>query len=378
MKFLYLLDSYTRGGAQLGLATLVENGFFEDHEVTICALSGVSLVERLEASVGPQHVISLLGRGPLNTGKVLISIVPLLKLLWRERPNVMIVSLPRANVVGRVASLFFPSVKVVSFEHNTDYRNKFSPVLKYTSPLVAGVFFDHQETWASVQKPFYPDLAPERSCYVPLVMFSEVPETVSDKAFPRKEPAFRIISAGRLTAQKNYVELLYAIRKLLDDGYNVELLIAGTGELETTLRETAVLLGLQDRVSLPGFLKDWASLCSEFDIYVQTSLYEGLCISVLEAMAQAMLVVASDVGGIRQYGRDRGNMIKIQGETRAEIAKSLAAAMTLDRSAVLQLRHNALRTVQDEFGPSTVKRHWRTAMGFLLELSNRSGNASAA
>src|ERR1019366_7985419 len=65
------------------------------------------------------------------------------------------------------------------------------------------------------------------------------------------------------------------------------------------------------------------------DIYVQPSLHEGLCISVLEAMAQGMLVVASDVGGIKQYGHDRNNMIKIKGETHMEIAEGLAWLIAL-------------------------------------------------
>ena len=283
----------------------------------------------------------------------------------------MIISLARANLIGRFASMFFPSMKVITFEHNTHYRNKLTHLLRYTSHWVDGVLVDHHETWDKLRNFFYPYLASDRSFYVPLVTFPAVMETVLENASPRKEGGLvRIMSAGRLTAQKNYVELLYAIRSLLDAGHNVELFIAGKGELEDELRETVIMLGLQDHVSLPGFLKDWTSRCAEFDVYVQPSVHEGLCISVLEAMAQGMLVVASDVGGIRQYGQDNVNMIKIRGVTRKEIAGALAGAMALDSAAVSQLRRNAVLTVKDEFGPATVTHQWHSAMQNLVKLAS--------
>jgi hypothetical protein len=43
MKFLYFLDCYSDGGAELGFATLVENGFFANHQLSICAMTGEGL-----------------------------------------------------------------------------------------------------------------------------------------------------------------------------------------------------------------------------------------------------------------------------------------------------------------------------------------------
>ena len=89
MKFLYFLDCYADGGAELGLATLVENGFFENHEVSICAMTGKGTsYERLKASSIPRHVLRFCGTRPFNTWSVLLSIFPLLRFIWRERPAI--------------------------------------------------------------------------------------------------------------------------------------------------------------------------------------------------------------------------------------------------------------------------------------------------
>ena len=66
-------------------------------------------------------------------------------------------------------------------------------------------------------------------------------------------------------------------------------------------------------------------------------------------MARGILAVTSDLRGIRQYGRDNVNLLKIKGETRKEIAGTLAAAMAFDNAAVSQLRRNVVLPIKDEF-----------------------------
>ena len=55
---------------------------------------------------------------------------------------------------------------------------------------------------------------------------------------------------------------------------------------------------LSDKIKLLGFRRDIASLLGQWDIYVQPSLWEGLCMTVVEAMACGLPVIASNVGGV--------------------------------------------------------------------------------
>lgn len=375
LRVVYLLDGYSNGGAELGLATLVEHGFFAGQDLEVCAIvrdTGASY-ERLRARLGEDRVKFFFNAASLKSWHLSAAAVLLWKELRRYRPDILVISLPRSNLIGRAVSLFFPRLKVVTFEHNTRYRNRLGLLLKWTSPLVDVVLFDHPETWSHIRTAYYPRLGDGCGRYVPLIMLNprELPEEdASERSYEEagRSPArgpFRIISAGRLTKQKNYEELLRAVASLRDLGHDVTLSIVGDGELRESLQSLAQTLAISDRVSFPGFVERWTSQCQAFDAYVQCSLHEGLCISVLEAMSQGMVVLTTDVGGIRQYGRDRSNMLKIRDGSASAIVEAIQAAMVCKGPARRDLRRNAVQTVRSEFGPDVVRGHWREAIRFL-------------
>lgn len=105
-------------------------------------------------------------------------------------------------------------------------------------------------------------------------------------------------AVGRLHEQKGHIYLIRAIRQLIDDGLWVSGFIAGSGPLQETLQLEIDRLRLTGIVRLLGHRTDVASLLNACDIFAQPSLYEGLPLSVLEAMAAARPVVATQVDGI--------------------------------------------------------------------------------
>jgi glycosyltransferase involved in cell wall biosynthesis len=77
-------------------------------------------------------------------------------------------------------------------------------------------------------------------------------------------------------------------------------LIFGEGELRTALARQIKHLGLEHRVSLVGFRADILSLLKGLDLFVLSSLAEGLGTSILDAMAASKAVVATTAGGIAE------------------------------------------------------------------------------
>jgi glycosyltransferase involved in cell wall biosynthesis len=98
-----------------------------------------------------------------------------------------------------------------------------------------------------------------------------------------------------LAEPKNPFAILDVAERLRGEEITFE--IAGGGKLEENVREEIDERGLTN-VTLHGHVTDVPGFLSEVDVYFQPSLYEGLCITVLEAMATGLPVVASDVGGI--------------------------------------------------------------------------------
>lgn len=112
-----------------------------------------------------------------------------------------------------------------------------------------------------------------------------------------KPDTFVIGSIGRLEPQKRFDLLIDAVATLRSTYPHVRCVIAGDGSLKQTLACQIDALGLGDACVLLGHQHDVQALHHAFDLYVQSSDYEGTPNAVLEAMAFETPVVATDAGG---------------------------------------------------------------------------------
>ncbi len=101
----------------------------------------------------------------------------------------------------------------------------------------------------------------------------------------------------RLTEQKGICYLLDAMPSLIKAYPQIVLLIAGEGPLENKLKDQMNCLGISDNVKFLGPRLDLPELLQVFDLYVLPSIWEGLPMVLLEAMAAGCPIVATDVGG---------------------------------------------------------------------------------
>lgn len=104
-------------------------------------------------------------------------------------------------------------------------------------------------------------------------------------------------TVAHLTRQKGYPVLLEAARLVIDEGLPVRFIAAGRGPEEAAIRGIHERLALGDRFRLMGFRPDAIRLMSAFDLFVLASWYEGLPVTVMEALTLGVPVVATEVGG---------------------------------------------------------------------------------
>lgn len=116
-----------------------------------------------------------------------------------------------------------------------------------------------------------------------------------------------ILNIGNLTKQKNQINLIRAVPLVLKKGINIRLVIAGDGPLRKHLENELQTLGLEDNVNILGYREDVPKLLRAADLFVFPSLWEGLPIALLEALACGIPVLASDVP-IHQKILDNGNL----------------------------------------------------------------------
>jgi len=109
-----------------------------------------------------------------------------------------------------------------------------------------------------------------------------------------------ILAIGRLTEQKGHGYLIEAMPHIIKQHPNAHLLIVGEGELETSLKTQAAQTGYAQHIHFLGKRLDIPQLLAAAQIFVLPSLWEGLSIALLEAMAAAKPIVATAVSGTNQ------------------------------------------------------------------------------
>lgn len=106
-------------------------------------------------------------------------------------------------------------------------------------------------------------------------------------------------TVGRLKPQKDHATFLQAAREILDHNPSVRFIVVGDGPLRSELNAQARQLGLLPAMIFAGIRTDIPSVLSALDVFVLSSRWEGLPNAILEAMAAARPVVATDVSGIQ-------------------------------------------------------------------------------
>lgn len=138
----------------------------------------------------------------------------------------------------------------------------------------------------------------------------EVVRNGIDMPPPSREPrtpsseAFRLVAVGNLYPVKNHAALVRIVGALRDRGVPAELDVLGRGGEEASLRAEIGRLGLTDAVRLQGFRSDVDSFLRGADVFVSSSLSEQMPLSIMEAMARGLPVVASRVGGVPEIVDD--------------------------------------------------------------------------
>ena len=122
-----------------------------------------------------------------------------------------------------------------------------------------------------------------------------------------------ILNVGRLSEQKNHKLLIDVFNEIHKAYPKYILKIVGQGELEEELKKKVSDLGLKKSVIFEGVKPECFSYMNEADMFVMTSLWEGLPITLIEAMGTGLPIVTSNVGGIPDIIESYKNGIIVEG-----------------------------------------------------------------
>jgi len=156
--------------------------------------------------------------------------------------------------------------------------------------------------------------------------------------------SFIVGTLGRLSTQKGYTFLLEAAKKILSHKTPAVFLIAGDGPLRGQLEEYAKKLNISENVKFIGFRRNTATLLKIMDVFVLSSIDEGLPMAMLEAMAARIPVLVTSVGDIPKVieNNKNGNLVE---PGNSEILADKILSLLHNRPLCEQLADNAFDTV---------------------------------
>lgn len=292
------LPSLTGGGAERVMVTLA-NAFAAQGYTVDLVLATASGPYRKNVSRGVR-VVDLAAR------RVLFSLPALVRYLRRERPRAMLSALHHANVVAVWARQVArsPTVLVVS-ERNTLTASPISAkkravpsrlwLMKHTYPRADRVVAVSQGVAEDLVSAIGLRREHVQVIYNPVVTDEILRLSGEPVRHPWCVPGAPpvILAAGRLTEQKDFSTLIRAYA-LVRERRLGRLVILGEGEERGALEALIARLGLEDDVSLPGFVDNPFAWMRQARLFVLSSRWEGLPSVLIQAMACGTQVVSTD------------------------------------------------------------------------------------
>jgi glycosyltransferase involved in cell wall biosynthesis len=261
--------------------------------------------------VGANVVTSRFWRQPISPLLDLRAFWELFRLCRREKFDIVNTHTSKGGFLGRIAARLAGVPLVIHTAHGYafnevdskltalfyTYLEKFAA---YSCDLVISV--NEEERLIAIQKKVVsPDKIVTVLNGINVSKFENVVPTDSlRRELDPSGEAILIGATGRLTPQKGFTYLIRAMPFILEAYPHARVMFVGDGLLEAQLKSLAGELGIADQCQFLGFREDVPELLACFDIFVLPSLWEGLSISLLEAMAAGKPLVTTNIKGNRE------------------------------------------------------------------------------
>jgi glycosyltransferase involved in cell wall biosynthesis len=299
MKILYVITRAERGGAQVHLVDLLANLPPELKPVVATGETGYLSQECAKLEVPVAYIPGL--TQPVHPLKDLRALAALVGLIRQEKPDLVHAHTSKAGLLGRLAARITATPAVFT-AHTWSFTDGVSSLQsRFAIPLerfvagMGGKIITVSE--ANKEMALKGSIATSRSL---VRIWNGIPD-VTCRAKPGSNESVRLITVARFARQKDHGLLLQALSSI---GGKWRLVLAGDGPSRQDVEVSATRLGLRGRIDFVGDRSDIPQLLSESDIFILPSRWEGLPLSILEAMRAGLPVIATDVGGVAEIVTD--------------------------------------------------------------------------
>ncbi len=334
------------GGAQIHVRDLSLALNRLGHDVHLLSGSIYPVFKEIDQSQISYHYIKNLIRNihPLKDLKAFMEIRAYIK---RVGPDLVAVHSSKAGLIGRLAgrSLGVPTVFTAHGWAFTDgvstkKRILYSILEKVAAKISSGIItVSHYDQNLALKNRIAP------AGKIKVIHNGVIDGDSSVRSVLDLQPP-KLVMVARFAEPKNHPSLIKVLNEIRD--YQWQMVFIGDGPLREKSEELVKNLGLSDRVIFLGNRSDVQELLSSYQIFVLMSKWEGLPLSILEAMRSGLPVVAANVGGVSETIIDGYNGYLIPNGQPAELVEKLLILIT-NPALRVKMGHNARQRYQEHF-----------------------------
>ena len=305
MKIMLITPTLNLGGAEIMVENLANALIKLEHEVVVVSLYNFKspITDRLESNKVDVRYLSK------KSGLDISMIWKLKKLFKEEKPdvvhshnNAMQYAIPAACLAGvkkrchTVHSVAQKELGGLAKKAAKIFYKRFGVIPVALSDAIADTITQEYKI---------------RKDKIPVIFNGINLEKCKPKFEYKAHIPFNILHLGRFAKEKNHTMLIRAFKQFHSIHPDTVLTLVGDGNERQTIEQTIAECGICDNVRLMGKQADVYGFLGEADVFVLPSLYEGIPLSLIEAMGTGLPIVASKVGGIPDMVVDNESAVLI-------------------------------------------------------------------
>lgn len=359
MRICFCVDTMDSGGAER-VASILCNEFVKlNHEVDLIMISEKEKKSfyKLDKRIALIPLLSLLSKKRVS----FLDKTRTLKRFFKANHYDAVISfLPNVNVCVYLALKHIKNVIHIASERNNPFVDPKSRIRRFFKELsfkkANSVVFQTQDA-----KQYFDNIL---NCPTKIIKNPVLP-VISNVSLSTKTNG-TIISVGRLEEQKNFQLLINAFSVFCKNHPSASLKIYGEGSLKSELEKLISELNLVNKVKLCGNSTKWIEDNCDCSLFINSSLYEGMPNSLLEALINGMPCVASDcpIGGSRELLSNNNGLLFSNNNKDDLLAKM---NFLYKNEEIIEEYRKANLKMRDNYSPRTIALQW---IEFIEDLIN--------
>lgn len=345
MRILYCITRSNWGGAQQHVYSLAMSQLKINNEVYLVVGESGELTERLKNTSVKVIILKSLQRSirPLQDIRAVFG---LKKIINKINPQILHLHSSKAGVIGRIAAKG-NDAKVIFTVHGWAFTEGISRIKRAVYTFIEKKMVRYTDKIICVSK--Y-DLQLAKNCKVISDENESKAIVIYNGTLPSKYEHVRVkfhsipvlTMVARFDNQKNQELLLNSISRL-DSPISLNLI--GEGEKLAAMKQYANKLKISNQINFLGFKNNVTDYLNNTDVFILISNYEGLPISIIEAMSVGLPIIASDVGGVSELINNNGVVVK---NNTADISKAIQYVLS-NPSRLQQMSRNSIELFYKKF-----------------------------